>query len=147
VPAPTRQRDDLMAPMGGMARSIGARGQLNQQRTMLARPASHADLASLAVPTPIACGREDAVTAVADHEAMRDCVPGARLEVIEHWGHLATIEQPARVTALLCEWLGATSAARGKGYIPATGAAAPLTRMRRPLAAGGRLRAPRQESV
>ena len=42
---------DLMA---SMARSIGDRGQFNQQQAMLARPDSHADLRTVTVPTLIA---------------------------------------------------------------------------------------------
>src|SRR5262245_3985282 len=80
--------------MTSMPRSIGARGQFNQQQAMLARPESFADLRKVRVPTLLACGREDPVTPVAEHERMRDCVPGARLEVFEQCGHLSTIEQP-----------------------------------------------------
>jgi pimeloyl-ACP methyl ester carboxylesterase len=94
--------------MASMARSIGARGQFNQQQAMLARPDSHADLRGVQVPTLIACGREDMVTPLAEHERMRDCVPGARLEVFEQCGHLSTIEQPEAVTSLLTRWLADT---------------------------------------
>jgi len=96
---------DLMA---SMARSIGARGQFNQQQAMLARPDSHADLRSVRVPTLIACGREDMATPLAEHERMRDCVPGARLELLDRCGHLSTIEQPEAVTSLLTHWLAET---------------------------------------
>src|SRR5204862_1695240 len=89
---------DLMA---SMARSIGVRGQFNQQQAMLARPDSHADLRTVTVPTLIACGREDMATPLNEHERMRDCVPGARLEVFEHCGHLTTIGPHKRVTSLL----------------------------------------------
>lgn len=99
---------ELVELMASMARSIGERGQFNQQQAMLARPDSHADLRALRIPTLIACGREDATTPLADHEAMRDCVPGARLAVIEHCAHLPTIEQPAALTSLLNEWLSET---------------------------------------
>ena len=101
-------RDDLAELLGSMACSIGARGQFNQQQAMLARPDSHAALRTLRIPTLIACGREDTATPLADHEAMRDCVAGARLEVIENCGHLCTIEQPAVVSALLRDWLSQT---------------------------------------
>ena len=47
-----------------MARSIGARGQFNQQSAMMARPDSHADLEQVRVPTLLMCGREDPVTPV-----------------------------------------------------------------------------------
>ena len=101
-------RERLSALMASMARSIGARGQFNQQQAMLARPDSHADLRGVQVPTLIACGREDMATPLAEHERMRDCVPGARLEVFEQCGHLSTIEQPEALTSLLTRWLADT---------------------------------------
>src|SRR5436190_10317511 len=97
--------------MGSMARSIGDRGQFNQQQAMLARPDSHADLRTVRVPTLIACGREDTATPLAEHERMRDCVPGARLEVFDQCGHLSTIERPDLVTALISRWLTDTRTA------------------------------------
>ena len=101
-PANRPRLTDLMT---SMARSIGGRGQFNQQQAMLARPDSHADLRTVRVPTLIACGREDTATPLAEHERMRDCVLGARLEVFERCGHLTTIEQPDLVTSLLSRWL------------------------------------------
>lgn len=95
--------------MADMARSVGARGQFNQQTAMLGRPDSHADLARLRVPTLVLCGRQDPVTPLADHEAMAACVPGSRLAVIEDCGHLSTIEQPGAVTAELTRWLDANA--------------------------------------
>jgi len=104
-------RPRLSDLMTSMARSIGPRGQFNQQQAMLARPDSHADLRKLKVPTLIACGRGDMATPLAEHERMRDCVPGARLEVFEQCGHLSTIEQPETVTTLLTRWLDDTRTA------------------------------------
>ena len=94
--------------MASMARSIGAGGQFNQQQAMLARPDSHEDLRRVRVPTLIACGRDDTATPLAEHERMRDCVAGARLEVFEQCGHLSTIERPEIVTPLLTGWLAQT---------------------------------------
>ena len=105
------QRAELTNLMAAMARSIGARGQLNQQTAMLSRPDSHADLERVRVPTLLVCGREDRVTPVHDHEAMAARVPGARLEIIESCGHLSTIEQPEVVTRVLRNWLRETEAA------------------------------------
>lgn len=101
----------LVDLMGGMARSVGARGQFNQQTAMLGRPDSHADLARVRVPTLVMCGRQDPVTPLADHEAMAACVPGSQLQVIEDCGHLSTIEQPQAVTDVLTRWLQATAGA------------------------------------
>ena len=36
---------------------------------------------------------------------MAAAIPGARLHVIERCGHLAPLEQPETVTALMREWL------------------------------------------
>ena len=104
-------RARLGALMASMARSIGARGQFNQQQAMLARPDSQVDLRGVKVPTLIACGREDMATPLAEHERMRDCIPGARLEVFEQCGHLSAIEQPEAVSSLLTRWLAETRAA------------------------------------
>jgi pimeloyl-ACP methyl ester carboxylesterase len=46
----------LVDLMGSMARSVGARGQFNQQTAMLGRPDSHADLKRVQVPTLMVCG-------------------------------------------------------------------------------------------
>lgn len=102
------RRVGLANLMADMARRIGARGQFNQQSAMLSRPDSHADLERLRVPTLLACGRQDPVTPVRDHEAMAARVPGARLEIVEDCGHLSTIEQPEVVNRILKTWLRET---------------------------------------
>jgi pimeloyl-ACP methyl ester carboxylesterase len=106
-------RPDLVALMSSMAGSIGARGQFTQQSAMLARPDSHADLERLRVPTLVLCGRDDPVTPVRDHEAIAARVPHARLEIIDHCGHLSTIEQPGAVNRVLLAWLHETDALLG----------------------------------
>ena len=103
------RRGELVKLMADMARSIGARGQLNQQRAMMARPDSHGDLARVTVPALIMCGRQDPVTPVPDHEAMAAKVAGARLEIIEDCGHLSTIEQPDAVNRVLTDFLRRTN--------------------------------------
>lgn len=105
------QRKDLVDQMAAMARSIGARGQANQQAAMLARPDSHADLSRVRVPTLFVCGRDDPVTPLKDHVAMASCIPGARLQTIDDCGHLSTIEQPDAVTRVLVDWLRETDVA------------------------------------
>ncbi len=104
-------RGDLVDLMTDMARSVGARGQRNQQRAMLARPDSHADLAQIQVPTLVLCGEHDPVTPVADHAAIAARIAGARFERIADCGHLSTIEQPEAVNRVIFPWLAATAAA------------------------------------
>jgi len=104
-----RARADLVHLMAEMARNVGADGQLNQQLAMLGRPQSLTGLAALRLPTLVACGAEDLVTPIADHEAIAAAIAGARFERIAECGHLSTIEQPAAVTKLLSGWLAATA--------------------------------------
>ena len=94
--------------MAEMARSIGARGQFNQQAAKMGRPDSHEDLARVRVPTLLMCGRDDPVTPLPDHEAMAARVPGSQLKIIENCGHLSTIEQPDAVNRVLIDWLRKT---------------------------------------
>ena len=116
---PAHQQDPALAGLvEDMARTLGADTQRRQQQAMLGRPDSLADLARVRVPTLVMCGRQDAVTPVADHEAMAARVPDATLAVVEDSGHLSTIEQPAAVTELLRDWLAGTAYATS-GRIPA----------------------------
>ena len=105
-----RDRPDLVALMEDMARSVGARGQRNQQLAMLGRPDSHAVLATVRVPTLVLCGEQDLVTPVADHVAIAERIAGSSFERIADCGHLSTIEQPDAVTSVLSQWLASTGA-------------------------------------
>jgi pimeloyl-ACP methyl ester carboxylesterase len=101
-------RNELTALMAEMARSVGALGQRNQQRAMLGRPDSRADLARVRVPTLVLCGEQDPVTPVADHAAIAAAITGARFERVADCGHLSTIEQPDAVSRILVDWLAQT---------------------------------------
>jgi pimeloyl-ACP methyl ester carboxylesterase len=105
-------RGDLVELMGSMARSVGSNGQRNQQRAMLARPASFDELARSTLPTLVLCGAEDPVTPVADHVAMAQQAAGARLEIVPGCGHLSTLEQPEAVNRILVDWLDDTASRR-----------------------------------
>lgn len=78
-----------------------------QIEALIRRPDAREVLSGLRCPTLIACGRQDAWSPFAQHEAMHRLCPAARLAAIEHSGHMSTMEQPAAVTGLLREWLAA----------------------------------------
>jgi len=88
-----------------MALDVGARRYADQQRAIMDRPDSTGDLARIACPTLVLCGRDDALTPVDKHAAMAAAIPRARLAVVEQCGHLSALEQPEAVTALLRDWL------------------------------------------
>jgi len=67
--------------------------------TMDLRP----DLARIAAPTLVIAGAEDLPTPVPDAEAIADGIAGARLVVLDGAAHLATVEDPGRIAALLLD--------------------------------------------
>ena len=59
----------------------------------------------VACPTLVIWGRQDGIATLAHQEELVSGIPNARLEIIEDCGHLATLEKPKTVTALLTDWL------------------------------------------
>lgn len=77
-----------------------------QINALLNRPDASALLPAISCPTLVLCGREDSWSPPAQHEIMRDAIPGAALCIIERCGHMSTLEQPQAVNAALASWLG-----------------------------------------
>jgi pimeloyl-ACP methyl ester carboxylesterase len=76
-----------------------------QINALLNRPDGRGVLASLRCPTVLMCGRDDAWSPLARHEQMHELLPASKLVVIEHSGHMTTMEQPQAVSDALLEWL------------------------------------------
>ena len=89
-----------------MANSVGVQGFKSQQAAIIGRIDSRPHLAAIRAPTMVLAAREDAIMPMEVSEEMARGIPGARLEVVEHCGHLSSIEQPEAVTALLRAWIG-----------------------------------------
>ncbi len=89
----------------GMAQRIGKAGFLRQQRAIMARPDSRAYLPGYRCRTVVAVGRADAITQIVVNAEMAGLIPEARFVIIEHSGHLPTMEQPVAATAILRYWL------------------------------------------
>jgi pimeloyl-ACP methyl ester carboxylesterase len=96
---------DLTEAVMGMAERIGKAAFLRQQKAIMARPDSRPYLPKYACPILVAVGRSDAITSIEVNAEMASLIPGARFVVIEHSGHLPTMEQPVAATALLRYWL------------------------------------------
>jgi pimeloyl-ACP methyl ester carboxylesterase len=69
------------------------------------RPDSRHDLGLIHCPTVVICGRQDALTPLAESEEMAEKIPRASLVVIEDCGHLSSMERPHAVSAVLRYWL------------------------------------------
>ena len=101
-----RLKDDVLTDIiMASAASVGPDAFIRQQHAILERPDGTADLKNISCPTLVLCGRQDALTPLPCHEEMAAAIPNARLVVIEECGHLAPLERPHAVSAVMRYWL------------------------------------------
>ena len=98
--------ESLVGNVRDMAARTGIPAFVNQQHAIISRPDGRDDLMRVNVPSLVLCGRQDAITTLANHEEMASLIPGAELVVIEECGHLSTLERPDEVSAVMRQWLG-----------------------------------------
>ncbi len=104
--APDRVHDEaLMAPLRAMVRRATPEIFEAQQRAGLSRPDAGPYLDEIACPTLILVGREDGWSPVAQHEEMARRIAGSELVLVDHSGHMITVEQPDPVNRALLDWL------------------------------------------
>ena len=73
----------------------------------MTRPDCRPQLASIECPTLVLVGDGDELTPPELSKEIAAGIPGARLAVVPHCGHLSTVERPDAVSAALAEWLQA----------------------------------------
>ncbi len=106
---PDRRNDrPLLERIVKMAGEVGREGFLRQQRAIMNRADSRADLFDVRCPTLVLCGRQDDVTPPEVAAEMASAIDGARYVLLEHCGHLSPMERPEAVTAALRDWLRQT---------------------------------------
>ena len=88
-----------------MANGLGAEVFTRQQRAIMGRPDSRPTLKGIRCPTLVICGEDDLITPPQTAKEMARGIKHARLEIIPECGHLATLDQPERVSELLLGWL------------------------------------------
>lgn len=93
--------DGLTHMVCGMTPEIHER----QMRALLNRPDASATIGAYGGPMLLIVGRQDQWSPIAQHEAIAQLCPQARLEIIEDAGHFAPVEQPAAVAGLLAGWV------------------------------------------
>jgi pimeloyl-ACP methyl ester carboxylesterase len=104
--APAHQQElGMTGTISEMALGVGKEAFLRQERAIIGRIDSRPHLGAIRCPTLVVAGREDQIMPVEWLEEMARGIPGARLEVIEGCGHMASIEQPRVVAKLLRGWL------------------------------------------
>jgi pimeloyl-ACP methyl ester carboxylesterase len=103
---PRRLQDtDLIEPILEMLDRQTPHTFAAQIRALLDRPDAGDVLPTIACPTMLVCGRQDAWSPLARHEVMATQIPRCQLEVVEECGHMSTMEQPSKISALMQRWL------------------------------------------
>lgn len=100
-----QQEVGMLGTMTEMALAVGKDAFLRQQRAIIGRIDSRPHLAAIRCKTVVVAGRDDQIMPLEILEELARGIPGAELEVIGECGHMATLEQPRRVTGILLRWL------------------------------------------
>ncbi len=99
------QSAKLAETIFAMAERVGREAFIRQQRVIMTRPDSRRDLGLIHCSTLVLCGRQDALTPLAVSEEMAEKIPRSHLVVVEDCGHLAPLERPRTVSAVMRYWL------------------------------------------
>ncbi len=101
---PDRENDPMLLDrLRGMQRRLGP--EVRKRQAALVRIDGYADLARIACPALVVACRQDRLRSFAETERMAACLPHARFEVIEDCGHMAPLEKPRALAALLARWI------------------------------------------
>ncbi len=106
-----RTRPDLVNGALQMMRKMSPGDVAEVQRGMAERPDSGEILKTINVPVLFITGEDDAMTGVAEAEAMRKHIPGSDLKVIARAGHYSPWEQPVEVGNILRQFTDRLSGA------------------------------------
>lgn len=95
----------LSGIVGGMALAVGKEAFARQQAAIIGRIDSRPHLAAIRCPTLVIAGRDDQLMPVELLAELAQGIRGARLEILDDCGHMASMERPRAVIALLREWV------------------------------------------
>jgi pimeloyl-ACP methyl ester carboxylesterase len=107
---PSRLNSDVFEAVLEMLERGSAAQFEAQINALITRPDAAPVLSTITCPTLVLCGREDGWSPPAQHEAMYQALKAGGLAqvalvIIEHCGHMCTMEQPQAVNQALLEWL------------------------------------------
>lgn len=88
-----------------MAERVGREAFQNQQTAILNRIDSRPYLKDIQCPVQLIGGCQDAITSPEVMEEIASLIPHAKLAMLDGCGHLSTMEQPEKVTAIMRAWL------------------------------------------
>ena len=103
---PDRENDPvLLDRLRAMQRRLGR--EVRARQAALVRLDGYADLERIACPSLVVACRQDRLRTLAETERMAQRLPHSRFEVIEDCGHMAPLEKPHALAALLADWIKA----------------------------------------
>lgn len=106
-PTSRRERPGTVRTVIEVARRNHVPSTVNAARSVVSlRPDQHELFGRIACPVLVVAGREDATFPLPEVTRMADAIPGAELVVLDDAAHLAALEVPDRVNALVEEFLG-----------------------------------------
>jgi len=100
-----QSRGDLLTRLTTMVERQSADSFAAQTHALLNRPNAAGILPNIRVPVVFVSADQDTWSPPQQHEAMRQLCPGAELIVVKDAGHMAPVEQPEAVAAVLRAWL------------------------------------------
>ena len=101
---PDREADPvLLDRLRDMQRRLGP--EVRKRQAALVRNDGYADLERIACPALVIACRQDRLRTLAETERMARHLPHARFEVLEDCGHMAPLERPRDLAALLTGWI------------------------------------------
>jgi pimeloyl-ACP methyl ester carboxylesterase len=104
---PDRERDPvLLERLREMQRRLGP--EVRAHQSALIRKDGYADLERITCPSLVVACRQDRLRSFGETERMAKHLPHARFEVIEDCGHMAPLEKPHELAALLTGRIEAT---------------------------------------
>jgi len=95
----------LTGIIGSMALAVGKEAFKRQEEAIIGRIDSRPHLKDIRCRTLVVAARHDQLMPVEVLKELADGIPGARLAIVEDSGHMASIEQPERVVALMRAWV------------------------------------------
>ena len=101
---PDRDRDPvLLDRLRGMQKRLGP--EVRKRQSALIRKDGYEDLKRITCPSLVIACRQDRLRTLDETKRMAESLPHARFEVIEDCGHMAPLEKPHQLAALLGGWI------------------------------------------
>jgi pimeloyl-ACP methyl ester carboxylesterase len=105
---PDRERDPvLLERLREMQHRLGP--EVRAHQSALIRKDGYADLERITCSSLVVACRQDRLRSFGETERMAKHLPHARFEVIEDCGHMAPLEKPHELAALLADWISSLS--------------------------------------